>query len=229
MAGEPDSASEAEATIAPRARSVYIIDDDAAVRKSLHFLLASSGVKAWPFAAAADFIDQLAELAPAPILLDIRMPDIDGLQMLEILKQRSVLWPVIVMTAHGDVTIAVRAMKLGAVEFLEKPFQPGMLDIVLEQVFGTFEQTESSLRGRDDARKLIGQLSRREREIVTILMEGVPNKLVAHRLGLSTRTVEMHRGNALAKLGLKSIAEVIALVASADLTAQMVTPQSRIS
>jgi two-component system response regulator FixJ len=222
MTKEPNSAQMEKTGPAPAARSVYIIDDDSDMRKSLHFLLAASGITAWPFRAAADFFDQLEGLAPAPILLDIRMPDIDGLQALAILRERSVPWPVVVMTAHGDVKIAVRAMKLGVVEFLEKPFEPDLLDKVLEQIFSTFKQDESSFRSRDHARKLIAQLSKREREVVAILIEGELNKGVAHRLGLSSRTVEMHRRNALAKLGVRSIAEVIYLAASADVVAQSV-------
>jgi FixJ family two-component response regulator len=220
MTKEPNGAQMAKAEPAPVARNIYIIDDDSDVRKSLHFLLASSGITAWPFRAAADFLDQLAELAPAPILLDIRMPDIDGLQALEVLRDRSMAWPVIVMTAHGDVKTAVRAMKLGAVEFLEKPLEPDLFDAVLEQVFSSFQKNESSFRGRDDARKLIAKLSKREREVVTILIEGVANRDVARRLGLSPRTVEMHRSNALAKLRVRSIAEVIHLAASADVELQ---------
>lgn len=201
--------------------SVYIIDDDAEVRKSLHFLLASSWINGWPFALAADFIDQLPTLTPAPILLDIRMPGIDGLEMLEILKEREVNWPVIVMTAHGDVKIAVRAMKLGAIEFLEKPFQPEMLDEVLERAFGIIDQNEHRLRARVAARDRISKLTARESELLAILIKGAANKVVAHQLDISVRTVEMHRRTLLAKLGVKSIAETVVLVESAQLTPQL--------
>jgi two-component system response regulator FixJ len=199
------------------ARQVYVIDDDIDVRKSLHFLLASSSIIGWPFATSADFLDQLPGLVPAPILLDIRMPIIGGLQTLEILRERGISWPVIVMTAHGDVTVAVRAMKLGAMDFLEKPFKSDLLDCVLDNAFNILAQTQRLLGVRDHARRLIGGLSKRESETVALLIEGVPNKIAAHRLGLSARTVEMHRSNALTKLGLKSIPEVIALVTAADL------------
>lgn len=203
---------------ARKKRQVYVIDDDSDVRKSLHFLLASSSITAWPFAAASDFLDQLSGFAPAPVLLDIRMPNIDGLQLLAILKERAVDWPVIAMTAHGDVAVAVQAMKLGAIEFLEKPFASAMLDHALDLAYGVLEHLEHKLRARDPARRVIDRLTNREREIIALLMEGVPNKLVAHQKGLSTRTVETHRGNALAKLGVKSIAEVVALFVAADLT-----------
>ncbi|WP_298191025.1 response regulator [Novosphingobium sp.] len=202
---------------APPRRRVYLIDDDADVRKSLHFLLGVSSITAWPFAESADFLDQLDELPPAPILLDIRMPRIDGLQMLALLKEREITWPVIMMTAHGDIAVAVRAMKLGAIEFLEKPFEPDLLEQALDQAYGVLGRIERTVQSRRRARQLLGQLSRRESEVLTILMEGVPNKIAAHRLDLSPRTVEMHRGNALAKLGLKSIAEAVALVTAADL------------
>ena len=216
MAEEPNIKAEADAAAPHRPRSVYVIDDDVDVRKSLHFLLATYDITARPFSGAGDFLDELPMLNPAPILLDIRMPEIDGIQLLEILKERQVHWPVVVMTAHGDVTIAVRAMKLGAIEFLEKPFQPDMINQVLNQVFDDLEQTQTLVSTRNDARQRIVRLSRRESEIVAILMEGAANKIVAHRLGLSVRTVEMHRGNALAKLGVKSIAEVVSLAASAQ-------------
>lgn len=222
----PDDGEAAHVTDALVQRRVYIVDDDNDVRKSLHFLLASMSITAWPFATAVDFVDQLPDLVPAPVLLDLRMPIMDGLQVLALLKERAVFWPVIVITAHGDISVAVRAMKLGAIEFLEKPFSPESLDHALDQAFGILRETERSQRARDNARTLINGLSRREREIVTIMLEGVPNKLIAHRLGLSTRTVEMHRGNALAKLGAKSIVEVIALMETANFEAHVPPLQS---
>ena len=208
---------EGSALSAQRPHHVYIIDDDSDVRKSLHFLLTSASITPWPFAAAADFLDQLPDLAPGPILLDIRMAGIDGIQLLGILKERSVFWPVIIMTAHGDIAIAVRAMKLGAIEFIEKPFRPDLLENALDQAFAVLDQNVNFMRSRDDARRLFDRLSAREHEIIAILMEGVPNKVIAHRLGLSVRTVEMHRSNGLSKLEVKSIAEVMALAAIADL------------
>jgi len=212
----PGTETVSSKTSALGSRDVYVVDDDADMRKSLRFLLSSSSITAWPFAAAADFIDLLPTLRPAPILLDMRMPGIDGMQMLGVLKERAIAWPVIVMTAHGDVSIAVRAMKLGAIEFLEKPFQSDVLKGVLDQAFAIIDGSKSALSGRDDARRLLGQLSKRESEIVVILMKGLANKAAAYRLGLSVRTVEMHRSNALAKLEVRSIAEVVTLVATAD-------------
>lgn len=200
------------------ARQVYIIDDDVDVRKSLHFLLTTAGIAAWPFADAADFLDALEGLRPAPILLDVRMPGIDGLDLLALLEKRDLRWPIIMMTAHGDVPIAVRAMKLGAIEFLEKPFPPEMLDQALARAFVVLDDLMVQQRTRDEAREQIAALSPREREVLTVLIKGVANKEAAARLGLSTRTVEMHRASALARLQRKSIAEVISLWLAADLT-----------
>lgn len=194
-------------------RRVYVVDDDSDVRKSLHFMMKASGITVWPFASAEDFLDQIDILTPAPILLDIRMAEIDGLQLLQILKDQDRAWPTVVVTAHGDVTVAVEAMKLGAIEFLEKPFAPEALDEAVAQAFDVLGRTEEQSFARDQARDLFAQLTARERETVTILMEGVSNKEAAGRLGLSVRTIEMHRGNALAKLGVKSIAEVLKLTA----------------
>lgn len=200
---------------------VYVIDDDSHVRQSLYFMLSASQIQVWPFANAADFLEQIPILSPAPILLDIRMANIDGLQLLEILQERRVHWPVMILTAHGDVGVAVRAMKLGAIEFLEKPFAPEALEKAIGQAFHLLDQTEHVLSSRDEARDLLGRLSQRESEVMAILMEGVPNKVAAHRLGLSVRTVEMHRANALAKLDVRSIAEVVRLASLGEITPEM--------
>lgn len=206
-------------------RCVYVIDDNADVRKSLHFLLSVSSITAWPFATAADFLEQLPELVPGPILLDVRMPQIDGLEMLSILKDRALDWPVIVMTAHSDVRIAVGAMKLGAIDFLEKPFKTELLEKVLDQAFEIVDQADSTFRMRAQARERFERLSRREREVMASLVDGAPNKVAARELGLSARTVEMHRANALGKLGLKSIAEVVKLEVAAGFLDRSVRSQ----
>lgn len=202
-------------------RVVYVIDDDSDIRKSLHFRFSNSPINVWPFATARDFLEQIDFLTPAPILLDVRMADIDGLQLLEILNERALPWPVIIITAHGDVGVAVKAMKLGAIEFLEKPTAPEELDQAIAQAFTALDKSEDVLSARDRARYRIGLLTVRESQTMAILMEGVPNKEVAHRLGLSVRTVEMHRAKALARLDVKSIAEVVQLANIGGFTQDM--------
>jgi len=198
-------------------RLIYIVDDDRDIRTSLHSLLTSASFKPRSFGSPRDFIDELSHLAPGPILLDIRMAELDGLQVLQILAQREIHWPVIILTAHGDVSTAVQAIKLGAIEFIEKPFAPEALNKALEQAFTTIEQEAQRWSQRDDARKLFGQLSTRECEVVVLLMEGAGNKQMGERLGISVRTVEVHRSHAMAKIGVKSVAEVMALAAAAEI------------
>lgn len=196
---------------------VYVIDDESEVRRSLHFLLSTAGLVSWPFASASDFLDNLEELEPAPILLDIRMPDIDGIQLMQALQDRGIEWPVIVMTAHGDIPVAVKVIKMGAIDFLEKPFEFEALESCLESAFAKLAEVKEAVALRNTARSLFDLLSPREIEVVSVLMQGIPNKSAAHLLSLSVRTIEMHRANALAKLEVKSIAEVVRLANDAEL------------
>jgi len=197
----------------PVDRVIYVIDDDAEIRKSLHFLLSTMGIRSWPFGSGEDFLEQVAELAPSPILLDMRMRGIDGIGVLTGLLERNLDWPVIVMTGHGDIEIAVRSMKLGAIEFLEKPFEADVLEVAVAGAFGLIAKRLQERSHYAEAMRLMNRLTAREAEVIEGLIEGLPNKLVAHRLGLSTRTVEMHRANATAKLEGRSIAEIATLLA----------------
>jgi two-component system response regulator FixJ len=197
-------------------RRVYVIDDDRNIRKSLEFLLGTSGISVQAFDSATAFIDHLLRLLPAPILLDVRMPGIDGMQLLKILKDRGIDWPVVMITAFGEVAVAVRAMQLGSIDFLEKPIKPDVLEHLLDKAFATISASAAKQQGQNDAREQIRKLSQREREVMQILMEGAVNKVAAHQLGLSARTVEMHRANALTKLDLRSIAQVIKLFQAAE-------------
>lgn len=196
---------------------VYVIDDDGDVRRSLHFLLSTIRLKSWPFASAQDFLDNLVDLAPAPVLLDIRMPKIDGLRLMSLLRDRGVDWPVIIMSAHGDIQMAVKATRLGAIEFLEKPFEFAALEASLRVAFAQLASVHGNLAARHAARAAFALLTAREQDIILALMKGGANKAVAHMLGLSVRTVEMHRANALRKLQVKSIAEVVRLAQVAEL------------
>jgi FixJ family two-component response regulator len=131
---------------------VYVIDDESEVRRSLHFLLSTIGLVSWPFASAQDFLDNFDTLEAAPILLDIRMPAIDGLQLMSIMHQRGVNWPIIAISAHGDIQVAVKAIKLGAAEFLEKPFKLDELDRCLRSAFAQLAGLKGSHTSRNTAR-----------------------------------------------------------------------------
>ena len=190
---------------------VYVIDDESEVRRSLHFLLSTMGLVSWPFVSAQDFLDNIPTLEPAPILLDIRMPTMDGLQLMSVMRQRGVDWPIIAISGHGDIQVAVKAIKLGAAEFLEKAFQFHELETCLHAAFVQLAELNNISNARNAARATFELLSPREKEIITVLMKGISNKAAANVLNLSVRTVEMHRGNALDKLQVRSIAEVIRL------------------
>ena len=191
----------------PVGAHVYVIDDHSEVRRSLNILLSTIGVTTWPFAASCDFLDQLADLSPAPILLDIRMPDLDGMSVLSRLAERMIPWPVIIMTAHGDIAIAVECMKRGAIEFLEKPFELEMVQTALARAYALLAEAQSKEQVRLLAKKRFAALTLREAQVVLSLFDGLQNKNVAVGLGLSVRTVEMHRAHAFAKLGVRSVIE----------------------
>lgn len=192
-------------------RRVYVVDDNRDVRRSLHFSLAAVGISAWPFVCAQDFLDQADTLTPSPILLDVRMPEIDGLQMLAALRDRNIGWPVIMMSAHGDIPIAVQSIQLGAVDFLEKPFGIGELELLLSNAYVHLSEVTCRAEVRVRARAAWERLSAREAQVIELLLTGVSNKVVAQELGLSPRTVEIHRASGLAKLELKSLAQVALL------------------
>ena len=196
----------------------YIVDDNKQVRMSLAFTLDSLEIRNRSFESGEDFLNNLDELSPGPVLLDIRMSGIDGIGVLGAMAARNVKWPVIIITGHGDVAIAVAAMKLGAIEFLEKPFDPEMLVVSLTRAFGILSDETFAQQEQTAARTQLATLTPRESDVVFSLVDGSANKIVAYKLGLSPRTVEMHRANAFAKLGLRTVADLIRVVGAAALT-----------
>jgi two-component system, LuxR family, response regulator FixJ len=197
---------------------VYVIDDDIEVRRSLHFLLSTIGFVSWPFACASDFLDNLPSLQPAPILLDIRMPDIDGIQLMRILSDRGINWPTIVITAHAGIPTAVQATKLGAIDYFEKPFDFLELKCSVRSAIEQLATIRRANETKENARRLLSALSPREMEVLVLLVEGLSNKAAAYRLSLSVRTVEMHRANALHKLGIQRVAEAVLLLHEGRIT-----------
>lgn len=204
-----------EEATSPDRRIVYVVDDNVDVRKSLHFAMASAGITVWPFGGPGDFLDALDGLIPAPILLDVRMPQIDGVQLLQMIRERSIEWPVIMMTAHGDIPIAVAAMKLGALDFLEKPFAIERLEELLAAAYEKVAVATITAEQRRTATEAFAKLSPREKQVTRRLVAGSTNKVIARDLGLSPRTVEIHRAAALKKLDVKSIADVVRLLIAA--------------
>lgn len=190
---------------------VHVVDDDREVRRSLSFMLGSAEFQSRPFASGADLVESLDELQPGCVLLDIRMPDMDGFEVMTELANRGVDWPVVVMTGHGEVPMAVKAMKLGAVDFLEKPFEEEVLLGSLERAFCLLKERGEKAQRKRAAEKRIAVLTAREHEVLRGLMAGMPNKMLARRFDISLRTVEMHRANMMERLQVGSLAEALTL------------------
>ncbi|HEY0113979.1 MAG TPA: response regulator [Allosphingosinicella sp.] len=198
-------------------RKVYIIDDEREVRLSMGFLLRTAGVETRPFGSGDDFLEALADLEPGCLLLDVRMPEVGGLQVLEELAGREIRWPVIVMTGDAEVATVVQAMKLGAFEFLEKPLKEETLFASLERGFGSLEAEISRHAARKSAKARISNLSAREIDVLRGLQGGMPNRTLATCLNLSHRTIEMHRGNMMRKLGADGLPDALRIAADAGL------------
>ncbi|MBV8592942.1 MAG: response regulator [Caulobacteraceae bacterium] len=195
---------------AANARTVHIIDDDDAVRESVAFLCATAGFQAETYASPTAFLAVAANLHGGCILTDVRMPEMDGLALVRSLKEQGVALPVIVMTGHGDVPMAVQAMKEGAADFLEKPFDDEvMLGAIRSSLSAGGRGTPA---GDDPTAAKLALLSERERQVLDGLIEGQANKVIALNLGISPRTVEIYRAKLMAKMEAASLAELVRMV-----------------
>ena len=186
-------------------RVVHIVDDEASIRRSTSFMLKTSGYTVATYASGTAFLKEVKQLEVGCVLLDIHMPYLDGLQVQDALIERGIAMPIVFLTGCGDVSTAVRAMKRGAVEFIEKPFEK---EIVLGALYLAFSRL-GDLRLKEmrsqEAQLLIAGLSVREREVLRGLAEGLANKAIALELGISPRTVEVHRANLMTKLGVHTL------------------------
>lgn len=196
-------------------QTVCVVDDDESVRESLHELLDAAGYRVEAFGRATDFLGCDAANHCSCLVTDIRMPEMDGLALQEELNRRGSNFPVIVITGHGDVPLAVRAMKAGASDFIEKPFkQQTLLDAVgraLTRKAQRPAEADASVRKRADA------LTEREREVLDLMVMGHPNKVIAQKLDISFRTVEVHRARVLAKMEVSNVAELVRLMMGSGL------------
>jgi len=198
-----------------RERCVYLVDDDAAVRDSLSVLLESKGHAVRSFRSAPEFLAVATSLPLGCLIVDIRMPEMDGLELQQHLIDHSLDFPLIVITGHGDVPLAVRAMKAGAVDFIEKPF-------ALEAILNSLDAASSRLAGSREQDAIVaaavtklGMLSPRERQVLDGLLAGLPNKTIAYDLAISPRTVEIHRARVMDKMAARSLSELIRLALAA--------------
>ena len=196
-------------------RQVYLLDDEEAIRRSASFMLKTSGYRVGTFASGAEFLKVARGLDLGCVLLDVRMPEIDGLVVQSKMKAQGVALPVIVMTGHGDVTVAVAAMKAGAVDFLEKPFEKAELLAAMDHGFARIEQSGNQEERAEFAAIRLAALTPRECDVLKGLVHGLPNKTIGFNLGISPRTVEIHRAHLMTKLTVRSLSEVLRIAFAA--------------
>jgi two-component system response regulator FixJ len=188
---------------------VHVIDDDADVRQSLAFLLSTAGFAVRVHDSAVAFLKALPQARPGCVVTDIRMPDMDGLQLQRQLREAKASFPVIVITGHADVALAVEAMKAGAVDFIEKPFDDEVLLSAIRVALSRHVKDSERQARLQAVRDRMKSLSEREREVLTGLVAGKPNKIIAFDLGISARTVEVYRANVMTKMQADSLSELV--------------------
>jgi len=193
---------------------VHVIDDDEAMRESLAFLLDASGLAARTYESAASFLEAFdgAGAGAGVIVTDVRMPEMNGLELARRLKAREIALPIIMITGHGDVPLAVEAMKAGVVDFLEKPFDEEHLLTAIRAALAESRQSDEEQAERERIRKVLESLSPREHEVLDGVVAGKLNKVIAHELGISPRTVEVYRANVMSKTGARGLSELVRMV-----------------
>ena len=188
---------------------VFVVDDDRAMRESLTWLLDSVGLRVRSYANAGDFLAEYDPAQPGCLVLDVRMPGMSGLDLQAELARRGVELPTIVITGHAEVSMAVRAVKAGAIDFIEKPFSDQLLLDRVRQALEIDLEAREVRRRREDARRRLATLTAREREVLDLVAAGKANKEIASALGVSPKTVEVHRAHVMSKMYVDSLAELI--------------------
>jgi len=196
--------------------SVYIVDDDEAVRSSIRFLIRSVGLPVQVYASAQEFLDAYDPRHPGCLLLDVRMPGMNGLGLQEELNRRGATIPVVFITGHGDVPMAVAAMQQGAFDFLQKPFRDQDLLDRVQRAMARDADSRARLAARAEILERLGTLTPRETEVLKLVTRGKANKVVGAELGVSQRTVEIHRAHVMEKMRASSLAELVRMVLDSE-------------
>lgn len=194
---------------------VHIVDDDEAVRDALSFLMQSEDIPCKSYASAEEFLETYVHTHCECLLLDVRMPGLTGLELLDELNSRQIKIPVIFITGHGDISMAVQAMKEGAADFIEKPFNNERLLESVRQCLTDSITNNAASENKQAALKLLSTLTKRERQVMDLLVEGKQNKVIAQELGISHRTVELHRAKVMGKLSAHSLSNVVRIALAA--------------
>jgi FixJ family two-component response regulator len=194
-------------------RTVYVVDDDDAVRAGLEALLSLKGYPVRGYASAEAFLDAVSAAATGCVLADVRMPGMSGLELQRELGRRGIALPIVIITGHGDIPMAVAALKAGAVDFIEKPFDAAVIVAAIEEALRRRPGAAPDLaRDREAFAQRLQRLSPREREVMELVVGGHPNKVIAHRLGIALRTVEIHRARIMEKTGARNLSDLVRMV-----------------
>jgi len=195
---------------------VHVIDDDDAVRDAVGLLLSTEGYKVHTYSSAPAFLKAIPHKCEGCVVTDVRMPEMNGIDLIARMKEERLMLPVIVLTAHADVPLAVEAMKLGAIDLLEKPFDDAALLAAVEAALEKRNAEESRSRENLVIKSRLASLTKRENEILAGLLRGLSNKVIAHDLGISIRTAEVHRANIMSKMRAGNLAELVKMALASD-------------
>ena len=198
-------------------RIIHLVDDEEAIRRAAGFALKTAGYVVETYASGVEFLKVARSATIGCVILDVRMPEMDGLAVQAAMAERGINMPVVVLTGHGDVAVAVQAMKAGAIDFLEKPFEKAALLQAVTRAFGRIDDADVRAIETSDAQVRIAALTPREREVLEGLANGYPNKTIAYDLGCSSRTVEVHRASLMAKLDVRNLSEALRIAFAAGL------------
>lgn len=196
---------------------IHLVDDEEAIRKSIGFMLRTNGYGVQTWDSGAAFLKGVRKAEPGCVLLDVRMPGLDGLTVQQELRNSGVTLPIIIITGHADIGLAVQVMKAGAIDFIEKPFEKSVLLGAVDAALDRMNDMAAHESRATAAAVRLARLTAREHEILQGLAEGLPNKSIAHDLGISPRTVEVHRANVMSKLDVHSLSEALRLAFAAGM------------
>ncbi|PCD69050.1 MULTISPECIES: response regulator transcription factor [Rhizobium] len=203
--------------------TIHLVDDEEALRRSLTFLLVSAGFAVRAHSCAKAFLDLLPLSGRSCLVTDLRMPDVDGIELLHRLRRFSVDVPAIVITGQGDVAAAVQAMKAGASDFLEKPLREEALIAAINLAMGQ-RRPGRAIADSESVAARVRQLTDREHQVLIGVLDGLQNKMIAYHLGISSRTVEVHRANVMVKMGARNLAELMRMAIAIDAVEQSTEP-----
>jgi two-component system response regulator FixJ len=198
-------------------RVVHVIDDEETIRKAVGFTLRTAGFAVETYGSGVDFLKIADEAERGSIVLDMHMPDMNGLQVQAALTQMDISMPVVMLTGNGDIALAVQAMKAGAVDFLAKPIDRALLLDAIDRAFARIDTAEGRALEEAEACRQVDLLTPRERDVLEGLAQGLPNKTIAYDLGISSRTVEVHRASIMSKLGVRTLAETLRIAFAAGM------------